>query len=228
MKSILCTLAIVPLLAAAAVAQEPTADPKEGRLYLEGDLGFGVASMAGPADNAEGFDSIPLFGFGLAAQYGITEQFSAFTKLGVGVGLSDDPGTLSFGMTVDAAYKFQEKRGDAPALSAYAGLGFIHLDIDPDSSLGIDDDSEANFLFEFGFQAEIGSEETWSLQPYIQIQLVAGDRPFDGYNSVLQVGAGAKLFYKLADNLYLVPAIGFVGGNFQDQVMFTIGIQLRL
>jgi len=228
MKPILGALVLVPLMEAIALAQAPTADAKEGGLYLEGGIGFGVASMATPADNKDAFDSIPVFGAGFGGQFGITEQISVFSKFGIAKGLSDDPDQLGIGMTFDGAYKLMEKKGDVPAMSVYAGLGFIHLDIDPDSSLGIRDDSATGFVFEMGWQADIGSSESWSLQPFAQIQLVAGKRPFKGYNGILQVQTGAKVLFKIADQLYLEPSITFTGGNFQDSVMFGIGIQLRL
>src|SRR5262245_52907715 len=224
-KTILGVLVLVPLMEAFALAQEPTADAKEGKLYLEGGIGFGVASMAGPSTASKGFDSIPIFGAGLAAEYGISEQFAAFTKFGILAGLSDDPGTTSIGMTFDAAYKFMEKKGDAPAVSVYAGLGFVNIDVDPK---GASSDDATDFVFEFGIQADIGPGETWSLQPFFQVQLVAGSRPFSGYNGVLQIQGGAKLLYKIADNLYLEPSITFSGGNFTDNVLFGIGIQFRM
>lgn len=226
MKPILAALVLVPLMATAALAQEPTADAKEGKFYIDGGVGFGVASMATPVSNTRtGFDSVPLFAFGLAAEYGITEQIGVFTKLGLDLSFGDDPGLLGFGMTFDGAYKFVEKKGDVPAVSGYVGLGFVHLSLDPK---GPGSDSSTDMVVEFGVQADFGSTETLSFQPFIQIQLVGGSRPFGGYNSVLQVGAGAKVLYKLADNLYLEPAITFIGGNFQDQVLFSIGVQLRL
>ena len=226
MKPILGALVLFPLMETFALAQEPTADAKEGRFYLEGGLGFGVASMAGPSTTSTGLDSIPLFALGFAAEYGITEQVGVFTKFGVGLGLGDDPSTLGIGMTFDGAFKLLEKKGDVPALSVYAGLGFIHLDDDPKGA--IKSDNATDFVFEFGAQADIGASEAWSLQPFMQIQLVAGSRPFKGYNSILQVSAGVKLLYKLAENLYLEPSVTFTGGNFQDNVIFGIGIQLRL
>jgi len=224
MKPILGALVLVPLMEAFALAQEPTADAKEGTFYLEGGIGFGVASMAGPSTASKGFDAIPLFGFGLAAEYGITEQFAAFTKFGIALGLSDDPGTTSIGMTFDAAYKFMEKKGDTPAVSAYAGLGFVNIDVDPK---GAGSDSATDFVFEIGIQAEIGSGD-WSLQPFFQMQLVGGSRPFKGYNGVLQIQGGVKLLYKIADNVYLEPSVTFSGGNFTDSVLFGIGVQVRL
>ena len=223
-KTILGVLVLVPLMEALALAQVPTADAKEGKLYVEGGIGFGVASMAGPSTASKGFDAVPLFGINAAAEYGITEQFGALAKLGAVFGLSDDPGTTEFGLMFDGAYKFVEKKGDSPALTGYAGLGFVHLDIDPK---GPGDDDSANFMFEAGVQADFGSDDL-SFQPFMGFQLVGGSRPFKAYNGVLQVVAGAKVLYKLADNLYLEPSITFLGGNFMDRVMFGIGIQLRL
>ena len=224
MKSILCALALVPAMAAVAVAQEPTADAKEGRFYIEGGIGFGVASMALDAGAKKGLNSEPLFDFGLAAEYGITEQFAVFTRFGVGLVLHDDPGAMGIGMTFDGAYKFMEKKGDVPAVSAYAGLGFINVDVDPKN--GPSDDA-TDFVFEMGLQGDFGSTEDLSVQPYMGIQLVGGSRPFKGYNGVLQVLVGAKVLYKLADNLFLEPSITFLGGNGQDQVVFGIGVQFR-
>ena len=226
MKSILGVLVLVPLMEAFAVAQEPTADAKEGKFYLEGGLGFGVMTMAGPSTASKGFDSIAEFAAGFGAQYGITDQVSVFTKLGLGVGIDDDPGVFAFGMTFDGAFKIVEKKGDTAALSAYAGLGFLRLDVDPK---GAPSDDATDFVFELGVQGDFGpADGTWSLQPFFQIQLVGGPRPFKGYNGVLQIAGGAKLLYKLSDNLYLEPSITFQGGNFSDSVVFGIGIQLRL
>ena len=225
MKPILGALLLVPLMEAFALAQEPTADPKEGTFYLEGGVGFGVASMAADMGSSKGFSAEPLFAAGFAAQYGITNEISVFTKLGIGVVMHDDPGVVGFGMTFDGAYKLIEKKGDVPALSVYAGLGFLNLDVDPK---GGPSDDATDFVFEFGMQTDIGPGESWSLQPFMQVQVVAGSRPFSTYNSMLQVMAGAKLLLKLADNLYLTPSIGFTGGNFQDNVTFGVGIQLRL
>ena len=223
-KTILGVLVLVPLMEALALAQVPTADAKEGKLSLEGGIGFGVASMAGPSTASKGFDAIPVFDIGAAAEYGITEQFGGLVKIGLGLGLSDDPGTLGFGMMFDGAYKFVERKGDSPALTGYAGLGFTHLAIDPK---GPGDDDATDFVFEAGVQADFGSDDL-SFQPFMGFQLVGGSRPFKAYNGVLQVVAGAKLLWKLADNLFLEPSITFLGGNFQDQVVFGIGIQLRL
>jgi hypothetical protein len=78
-----------------------------------------------------------------------------------------------------------------------------------------------------GLQGDFGSTEDLSVQPYMGIQLVGGSRPFKGYNGVLQVLVGAKVLYKLADNLFLEPSITFLGGNGQDQVVFGIGVQFR-
>jgi hypothetical protein len=233
MKPILGVLVLVPVMQAFAVAQEPNADAKEGRIYLEGGVGFGVMSMVGPSTHSSGFDSTPEFAAGFAAQYGISDQIAVFTKLGLALGLDDNPGVLGFGMTFDGAYKIFEKKGDAPALSAYAGLGFLHLDIDPKSSVGNgDSDDSNNFVIEFGIQGDFGSGDTWSLQPFFQVQLVPGSRPRPGglktYNGVLQIAGGAKLLYKLTDNLFLEPSVTFTGGNFTDSVLFGIGIQLRL
>jgi len=225
MKPVLGALLLVPIMSAVAVAQEPTADAKEGRFYLEGGLGFGVLTMAGPSTAPKGFDSIAEFTAGFAAQYGITERFSAFTKLGIGVGLDNDPGVVGFGMTFDGAYKFLEKKGDAAALSAYAGLGFLNIDVDPK---GVPSDDATDFVFEMGIQGDFGPGDTWSIQPFFQMQLVMGSRPFKGYNGVLQIAGGVKLLYKLTDNLFLEPGVTFTGGNFSDSVVFGIGVQLRL
>jgi outer membrane protein with beta-barrel domain len=226
MKPILGALMLVPLMEAFAAAQEPTADAKEGKFYLEGGLGFGVSSMAFPSSSTStGFDSIAVFGFGLAAEYGVTEQIGVFTKFGVGVGLDNDPGVTTFGMTFDGAFKLIEKKGDVPALSVYAGLGFVNIDVDPK---GTGSDDATDFVFEFGVQTDIGPGDAWSLQPFAQIQLVAGSRPFKGYNGILQVSAGVKFLYKVADNIYLEPSVTFTGGNFQDSVMFGFGVQVRL
>lgn len=224
MKPIIGVLVLVPLMEALALAQAPTADAKEGKFYVEGGIAFGVDSMAGPSTESKGFDAIPVFGLGFAAEYGITERFAAFTKFGLALGLSDDPETLGFGMTFDAAYKIVEKKGDVPALAGYAGLGFIHLDIDPKGG-GAKSDDATNFLFEMGLQADISAGADLSIQPFGGIQLVGGSRPFKAYNGVLQVVLGAKALYKLADNLYLEPSVTFVGGNFQDSVLFGIGVQ---
>lgn len=228
MKPILGALVLVPLMEAFALAQEPAADAKEGKLYLDAGLGIGVASMAAPTTSSKLFDSIPVFGAGFAAEYGITDRIAVFTKLGVEVGLSNDPDTLSLGMTFDGAYKLVEKKGDVPAVSAYAGLGFEYNDIKPKSTLGISSDSATDFVFEFGVQADFGSSDTWSLQPFMGVQLVPGTRPFKGYNGILQLVMGAKFQYKLADNLYLEPSVTYTGGNFTDGVLFGIGIQYRL
>jgi hypothetical protein len=225
MKPILGALLLVPIMSAVAVAQEPTADAKEGRLYLEGGIGFGVASMALDANSSTGLNSEALFSAGFAAEYGITEQFAVFTKFGVGIVLHDDPAAMSLGMTFDGAYKLVEKKGDVPAVSVYAGLGFVNLDVDPK---GGPSDDATDFVFEFGIQGDIGPGDSWSLQPFFQVQLVAGSRPFKGYNSVLQVSGGAKLLLKLADQIYLEPSITFTGGNFQDSVIFGVGVQIRL
>jgi hypothetical protein len=229
MKPILGALALIPLMQAIAMAQEPTADAKEGKFYLEGGVGFGVQSMAAPSTANKGFDSTAVFAANFAAEYGITEQFAVFTKFGVGLGLDDDPGTLGIGMTFDGAYKLIEKKADGAALSAYAGLGFFHLDIDPKKSLGIKDDAGTDFVFELGAQADFGpADGSWSLQPFGGFQVVAGKRPFKAYNGLLQVVAGAKVLFKLADNLFLEPSVTFTGGNFQDSVIFGIAVQLRL
>ena len=225
MKPIFGALLLVPFMAAVAAAQEPTADAKQGRFYLEGGIGFGVASMAADAGSSKGFNSEPLFGAGFAAEYGINDQIAVFTKLGVGLVLHDDPGVTAIGMTFDGAFKLIEKKGDAAALSAYAGLGFVNIDVDPK---GGPSDDATDFVIELGVQGDFGPGDTWSLQPFVQIQLVFGSRPFSTYNGVLQVTAGVKFLYKLADNLYLEPSVSFTGGNFQDNVTFGIGIQLRL
>jgi len=233
MKPILGALVLVPLMEAFALAQEPTADAKEGRFYLEGGLGFGVMSMVGPATTSTGLDSSAEFAFGVAAQYGINERFSAFVNLGVALGLSNDPGVTVFGMTFDGAYKLIEKKGDVPALSAYAGLGFLNIDVDPKAAIGTGrSDDATDFVFEFGIQADFGSSDTWSLQPFFEVQLVAGSRPkpggFKGYNGILQIAGGVKLQYKLAENLWLEPGVTFQGGNFSDSVVFGVGVLFRL
>jgi hypothetical protein len=225
MKPLLGALVLLPLMEAFALAQEPTADAKEGRLYLEGGIGFGVASMAPDAGASKGFNAEPLFDANFAAGYGITDRISVFTKLGVGLVLHDDPGVLGIGMTFDGAYKLLEKKGDVPAVSAYAGLGFFHLDVSPKGSSS---DAATDFVFETGVQADFGSTEDLSIQPFFGFQVVAGSRPFSTYNGVLQVVAGVKALFKLADNLYLEPSVTFLGGNFQDQVVFGIGIQFRM
>jgi hypothetical protein len=227
MKPILWALVLVPVMQAVALAQAPTADAKEGRLYVDGGIAFGVASMAAPSDSRTGFDSIPVFGFGLAAEYGITEQIGVFTRMGLGVGLSSDPDQLGFGMMFDGAYKLVEKKADVPAVIGYVGMGFAYIDVDPKSSLGLKDDSQANFVAEFGVQADFGPGD-WSLQPFMAFQLMPGKRPFKGYNGILQLVMGAKFLYKLTEQLYLEPSVTFTGGNFQDSVMFGFGVQLRL
>ena len=227
MKPILGALVLVPLMEAFAVAQEPTADAKEGKFYLEGGLGFGVLTMAGPSTTSKGFDSIAEFTAGFAAEYGITDRIAVFTKLGIAKGLDSDPDITTFGMTFDAAYKLMEKKGDAAALSAYAGLGFVNIDVDPKPVFG-NSDSATDFVFELGIQGDFGPGDTWSIQPFFQIQIVGGQRPFKTYNGVLQIAGGVKMLYKLADNLYLEPGVTFTGGNFTDSVVFGVGIQLRL
>jgi hypothetical protein len=223
-KTILGVLVLVPLMEALALAQAPTADAKEGRFYVEGGIAFGVASMAPDAKSTKGFSAEPNFGFGLAAEYGITERFGVFTKFGVGVLLHDDPGVFGIGMTFDAAYKLIEKKGDVPALSGYAGLGFVNIDVDPK---GGSSDDATDFVFETGLQADIDAAEGLSIQPFGGFQLVAGSRPFKTYNGVLQVVLGVKALYKIADNIFLVPSVTFVGGNFQDSVMFGFGVQAQ-
>lgn len=222
MKSIVGALVLVPLMQAYALAQAPTADAKEGKFYVEGGISFGVASMALDAGSTKGFNAEPEFGFGFAAEYGITERIGVFTKFGIGILLHNDPGVMDIGMTFDGAYKLIEKKGDVPALTAYAGLGFVNIDVDPK---GGSSDDATDFVFEAGLQADITVGEGLSLQPFGGFQLVAGSRPFKGYNGVLQVVLGAKALYKVADNLYLEPSITFLGGNFQDSVMFGIGVQ---
>lgn len=224
MKALLGALVLVPLMQAYALAQEPTADAKEGRFYVEGSLGFGVASMALDEGSSKGFNAEPLFDVAAGGQYGITDRFSVFTKFGLGLVLHDDPGAMAIGMTFDGAYKLIEKKGDVPAVSAYAGLGFVNVTVDPKNT---SEDDKTDFVFEAGVQADFGSTEDLSIQPFMGFQVVAGSRPFSGYNGVLQVVAGVKALYKLADNLYLVPAVTFVGGNFQDQVVFSMGVQFR-
>lgn len=222
MKSIVGALILMPLMQAYALAQAPTADAKEGKFYVEGGISFGVASMALDAGSSKGFNSEPEFGLGLAAEYGITERIGVFTKFGLGILLHDDPGVMSIGMTFDGAYKLIEKKGDVPALTAYAGLGFVNIDVDPK---GGSSDDATDFVFEAGLQADISAGEGLSIQPFGGFQLVSGSRPFKGYNGVLQVVLGAKALYKIGDNLYLEPSITFLGGNFQDSVMFGFGVQ---
>ncbi|MBI3858186.1 MAG: hypothetical protein HY293_21095 [Planctomycetes bacterium] len=224
MKPMLGALLLLPLMQALALAQAPTADAKEGKLYLDAGLSFGVATMAAPATTKTGFDSVATFGAGFAAEYGITEKIGVFSKFGVGIALDDDPGVLNLGMTFDGSYKVIEKKGDTPAMSVYAGLGFVHLDVDPKVGKS---DAATDFVFEFGVQADIGPGD-WSLQPFAKVQLVAGSRPFKGYNGVLEIALGAKLLFKLSDQIYLEPGVAFVGGNFQDSVLFGVGIQIRL
>ena len=225
-KTILGVLVLIPLMEALALAQAPTADAKEGRFYLEGGIGFGVASMAPDASSNDGFSAQPQFGFGLAAEYGITEQVAVFTKFGLAVVLNDDPGVMGIGMTFDVAYKLIEKKADVPALTAYAGLGFVNIDVDPDQG-GISSEDETDFVFEVGIQFDITAAEGVSIQPFGGFQLVAGDRPFDTYNGVLQVVFGVKALIKVADNFFLVPSITYLGGNFQDSVMFGFAVQLQ-
>src|SRR5262245_43800240 len=166
MKPILGALILVPLMEAFALAQAPVADAKEGKFYLEGGVAFGVATEAAPASNSKGIDSIPLFGAGFAAEYGINEQWGVFTRLGGAVGISDDPSILSFGMVFDAAYKVIEKKGDVPAVSIYGGLGFVLNDIDPKGP--VTSDSATDFVIEFGIQADIPIGDM-SLQPFAQV-----------------------------------------------------------
>ena len=224
MKPIIGALILVPLMEAIALAQAPTADAKEGRLYIEGGVGFGVTSMWPDAKSDKGFDSAALFGANFAGEYGITEQFAVFSKFGIGLVLEDEPGILNLGMTFDGAYKVIEKKGDVPALTAYAGLGFVNIDVDPK---GGKSDDATDFVFETGAQMDFGPENL-SIQPFLGFQLVGGSRPFKTYNGVLQVVAGVKALIKLTDNLYLSPSVTFLGGNFQDSVMFGFGVQLRL
>lgn len=233
MKAILGALILVPVMQAVALAQAPTADAKEGKLYLEGGLGFGVATMAAPATTTTGFDSIGVFGAGFAAEYGITEKIGAFANLGIGVGMDDDPATLGFGMTFDVAYKILEKKGDVPALSVYGGLGFAFQDIDPKNTVGTGkSDSATDFVLEFGIQTEIAGGESWSLQPFAEVQFLGGKRPepggFKGYNGIVSVAFGAKALIKLSDQFFLVPSVTFTGGNFTDSMMFGVGVQIRL
>jgi opacity protein-like surface antigen len=95
MKSIIGALLLVPAMSAVALAQVPTADAKEGRVYLEGGIGFGVASMAADAGSSKGFNSEPLFTAGFAGEYGITEQIGVIAKFGIGLVLHDDPSVLT-------------------------------------------------------------------------------------------------------------------------------------
>jgi hypothetical protein len=225
MKPILGALILLPVLQAVALAQAPTADPQAGKFYLEGGVGFGVASMAADAQSNTGLNSEPVFAAGFAAEYGITEQIGVFTKFGYNMILHNDPGVDTIGMTFDGAFKLVEKKGDVPALSAYAGLGFVNIDVSPK---GVSSEDKTDFVFEFGVQADIGAGEAWSLQPFAQIQLVAGSRPFKAYNGVLQVSTGVKALIKLADQIYLEPSVTFTGGNSVDNVIFGVGIQVRL
>ena len=226
MKPILGALVLVPLMEAFALAQEPTADAKEGRLYLEGGIGFGVASMAFDNTSSKGFNSEPEFTANFAAEYGITEQIGVAAKFGIGLILHDDPSVLNIGMTFDGAFKLVEKKGDVPALTAYAGLGFVNIDADPKNGKS---DNATDFVFEAGVQADIGpADGQWSLQPFGGFQVVPGSRPFSTYNGFLQVVVGAKFLYKLSDNIFIEPSITFLGGNFQDSVVFGFGVQVRL
>jgi hypothetical protein len=225
MKTILGALVLVPLMEAFAMAQEPTADAKAGKFYLEGGVGIGVASMAADASSNTGLNSEPEFSAGFAAEYGITDQIGVFTKFAYDSVLHNNPGVDSIGMTFDGAFKLGEKKGDVPALSAYAGLGFVNIDVSPK---GVSSEDKTDFVFEFGFQAEIGPGDPWSLQPFAQIQLVAGSRPFKAYNGVLQVSTGIKALIKLAEQIYLEPSVIFTGGNSVDNVIFGVGIQVRL
>src|SRR5262245_6703941 len=111
MKSIIGALLLVPAMSAVALAQVPTADAKEGRLYLEAGLGFGVASMAADGGSSKGFNAEPEFATGFAAEYGITEQIGVLAKFGIDLVLHDDPSVLSIGMTFDGAFKIIEKKG---------------------------------------------------------------------------------------------------------------------
>ena len=226
MKPILGALALLPFLSALALAQTPTADAKEGKLYLEGGVGFGVTSMWPSAKSNKGLDSAAEFTAGFGGEYGITEHIALYTKFGIGLVLEDDPGVLDLGMTFGGAFKLIEKKADVPALSLYAGLGFVNIDVDPKA---VKSDDATDFVFETGVQFDIGpADGSWSVQPFAGFQVVAGSRPFKTYNGLLQVVAGAKLLFKLTDSLFLEPSITFTGGNFQDSVIFGVGVQLRL
>jgi hypothetical protein len=224
MKPIFGALVMVPLMEAFALAQAPTADPKEGRLYLEGGIGFGVASMAPDVTSSTGLNSEPVFSAGFAGEYGITEQIAVFTKFGFSTILHDNPGVDTIGMTFDGAYKLVEKKGDVPAVSVYAGLGFVNIDVSPK---GVSSEDKTDFVFEFGAQTELAFGDAWSLQPFVQIQLVAGSRPFGAYNGVLQVSTGVKALIKVAEQVYLEPSVTFFGGNGTDGVIFGVGAQVR-
>jgi len=225
MKPIIGALVLLPFMSALALAQAPTADAKEGKFYVEGGVGFGVSSMWPSAKSSKGFDSAAEFTAGFGAEYGITENIGVFAKFGIGLLLENDPGILDIGMTFDGAFKLIEKKGDVPALSVYAGLGFVNIDVDP--KVGKSDDA-TDFVFETGVQFDIGpADASWSVQPFAGFQVVAGSRPFKAYNGLLQVVAGVKVLLKLTDNLFLEPSLTFTGGNFQDNVIFGIGAQLR-
>src|SRR6185436_17081886 len=101
MKSIIGALLLVPAMPAVALAQVPTADAKEGRVYVEGGIGFGVSSMVLDFGSSKGFNAEPLFTAGFAGEYGITEQIGVLAKFGIGKVLHDDPDVLSIGMTFD-------------------------------------------------------------------------------------------------------------------------------
>lgn len=223
MKPIIGALVVLPLMQALALAQAPTADAKEGKFYVEGGVAFGVTSMWPDAKATKGFDSAAVFGAGFAGEYGITERIAVFSKFGIGLVLEDDPGILNIGMTFDGAYKVIEKKGDVPALTAYAGLGFVNIDVDPK---GAKSEDETDFVFEAGAQMDFGSEAL-SIQPYLGFQIVGGSRPFKAYNGLLQVVAGVKALIKLTDHIYAAPSITFLGGNFQDGVMFGLGVQAQ-
>jgi hypothetical protein len=224
MKTILGAVVALSLMQAVALAQAPTADAKEGKFYVEGGIGFGVTSMWPDASSNKGFNSAAVFGANFAGEYGITERIAVFTKFGIGLVLEDDPGILNIGMTFDGAYKLIEKKGDVPALTAYAGLGFVNIDVDPKN--GKSDDA-TDFVFETGIQFDISAGESVSIQPFAGFQIVGGSRPFKTYNGLLQVVAGVKGLIKLSDMFYLEPSLSFLGGNFQDTVMFGMGIQVR-
>src|SRR5438132_8110781 len=102
--------------------------------------------MEGPTSPAAGLASIAEFALGFAAECWIADRVGVFTGLGVGIGIDNDPGVVGIGMTFDGAYKLLEKKGDVPALSAYAGLGFVHIDTDPKN---FKSDSATDFVFEF-------------------------------------------------------------------------------
>ena len=100
MKAILGALVLVPLMEAFAAAQEPTADAKEGRVYLEAGLGFGVLSMQGPSTTTTGFDSIAEFALGFAAEFKESYVAVVWDRSGMG-----SRGIHRFGGVIDADWQ---------------------------------------------------------------------------------------------------------------------------